>query len=116
MAVVAVARPPTGVDGKLRQVREPMSNQVWIDSRRSAAHQSAKLIEIGRNSSLGDEVSVEKGVVSDFIIGVVVDVLIHVLVQYRERLGVVWIASATWDFGVLNAAEFVVLDPKVGLE
>ena len=29
MPVVAVARPPAGVDGKLGQVSEPMSDQVW---------------------------------------------------------------------------------------
>ena len=54
--------------------------------------------------------------VSDFIIGVVVDVYGHVFIQYFNGVGVVWIASAAWDFGVLDAAEFVVLDPKVGLE
>jgi hypothetical protein len=55
-------------------------------------------------------------VVSDFIIGVIVDVYGHVLVKNPQGVSVVWIASATWDFGVLDAAEFVVLDPKVGLE
>jgi len=54
--------------------------------------------------------------VSDLVIGVVVDVLIHVFVQHRERRGVEWIACSARDFGVLDAAEFVVLDPKVGLE
>ena len=53
---------------------------------------------------------------SDLIIGVVMDVLIHVFIQHREGLGVGWIASAARDFGVLDAAEFIVLDPKVGLE
>ena len=53
---------------------------------------------------------------SDLIIGVVVDVLIHVFVQHREGLGVGWIASAARNFRVLDAAEFVVLDPKVGLD
>ena len=84
MPVVAVARPPTGIDGKLRQVSEPMSDQVWIDSGRGAAHQSAKRIEICRSRSLGDQVRVEELVMSDLIIGVVMDVLIHVFVQHRE--------------------------------
>ena len=42
MPVVAVARPPTGVDGKLRQVGEPVPDQVWINSRRGAAHQTCE--------------------------------------------------------------------------
>ena len=53
---------------------------------------------------------------SDLIIGVVVDVLSHVFIQHREGGGIGWIATAARDFGVLDAAEFVVLDPKVGLE
>ena len=60
MPVVAVARPPAGIDGKLGQVSEPVSDQIRIDSRRGAAHQSAKRIEICRRRSLGDEVRVEE--------------------------------------------------------
>src|SRR5437667_587758 len=93
-----------------------MSDQVWIDSRRGAAHQRAKRIEICRSRSLGNQVGVEEGMVSDLIIGVIVDVLIHVFVQHREGLSIGWIATAAWNFVVLDAAEFVVLDPKVALE
>ena len=32
------------------------------------------------------------------------------------RRGIGWIATAAWHFVVLDAAEFVVLDPKVGLD
>src|SRR5947207_13037024 len=78
MLVVAVARPPTGIDGKLRQVSEPMPDQIGINSRRSAAHQSAERLEIRRSRSLGDEIGVEEVPMSDFIVGVIVDVLIHV--------------------------------------
>jgi len=45
-----------------------------------------------------------------------VDVLVHVLVQHRDRLGVVRIAAAAGDLGVLNARELVVLLPHIGLE
>ena len=55
MPVVAVARPPTGVDGKLRQVGESMSDQVWIHASRGAAPQRAKRIKICRRSSLGEQ-------------------------------------------------------------
>ena len=53
---------------------------------------------------------------SDLIIGVVVDVLIHVFVQHREGLGIVWVASSARNFRILDAGEFVVLKPKVGLD
>src|SRR5437762_10554002 len=116
MTVIAITGPPAGVDGKLRQVGESSSDQVRIDSRRGAAHQSAKRVEICRSCSLGDQVRVEEGVVSDFIVGVVVDVYGHVFIQHLNGLGVIFIPSAARNLGILNAAEFVVLDPKVGLE
>ena len=116
MPVVAVARPPTGVDGKLGQVGEPMSDLGWIDSRRGATHQSAKRVQICRTPSPGDQVRVEELVVSDLIIGVVMDVVSHFILNNLQGLDISWIASAAWDFGVRDAAEFVVLNPKVGLE
>jgi hypothetical protein len=54
--------------------------------------------------------------VSDLIIGVVVDVYGHVFVKYLDGLRVGFISGPTWNFGILDAAKFVVLDPKVGLE
>src|SRR4030095_288752 len=54
VAVVAVARPPTGINCELGQVGEPMSDQVWVHSGRSAAHQSAKWVEICGRRSMGD--------------------------------------------------------------
>src|SRR5438093_12503987 len=116
MAVVAVAGPPAGINRKLRQVCEPVPDQGRIDSRRGAAHQGTKRIEIRRSRSVGDQVRVEEGMVSDFIIGVVVDILIHVFVQLREGLGIVWVASPARAFRVLDAAEFVRLAPKVSLD
>src|SRR6267378_2362815 len=116
MAVVAITSPPTGIDGKLRQVGEPMSDLGSINSRRGATHQSAKPVQNCRSRSLGNQVRVEELVMSDLIIGVVMDVLIHVFVRHREGLSIVWIAMAAWDFVILDAAEFVVLNPKVGLD
>src|SRR6266508_2668185 len=116
MAVVAVARPPAGVDGKLRQIGEPVSDQVRISARGRAAHQSAKWVEICRGRSLGVQVRVEEGVVRNLIIGVVMDVISHFILNNLQRLSIVRIATAAWDFVILDAAEFVVLDPKVGLE
>src|ERR1041385_8457845 len=116
MAVVAVACPPTGVDGKLRQISEPMSDQVWIDSCGSAAHQSAKRIEICRSCSLRGQVRVQECVMSDLIIGVVMDVVSHFILNNLQGVSIVFIPGSAWDFVVLDASEFVVLDPKVGLE
>ena len=93
-----------------------MSDQVWIHSGRGAAHQRTKRIEICRRRSLGDQVRVEKLVMSDLIIGVVMDVVSRFIVKDLQGLSVGFIATATWNFVVLDAAEFVVLDPKVGLE
>ena len=53
---------------------------------------------------------------SDFIIGVVVDIYRHVLVEYLNGFGVGFIPGSSWNLAVLDAAEFVVLDPKIGLE
>src|SRR2546429_9028604 len=44
------------------------------------------------------------------------DILVHVLVQHRNRCGVGWIPGPAWDFGVLDSAEFVVLLPQIGFD
>src|SRR5438874_9576076 len=116
MPVIAIAGPPTGIDRKLRQVSEPTSDPVRIDAGRGAAHQRAKRIEICRRRSLGDQISVEELVMSSLIIGVVMDVVSHFILNNLQGLGIGWIAMAAWDFVVVDAAEFVVLNPKVGLE
>src|SRR6266496_2674324 len=116
MTVVAVTRPPTGINRELGQVGEPVSDQVCVHSGGGAAHQSAKRVEICRRRSPGDQVRVEELVMSDLIIGVVMDVVSHFILNNLQGLGIVWIATAAWDFVILDAAEFVVLDPKVGLE
>ena len=53
---------------------------------------------------------------SDFIFGVVMDVVSHFILNNFQGVGIGRIAVASWDFAVLIAAEFVVLNPKVGLE
>ena len=53
---------------------------------------------------------------SDLIIGVVMDVVLHFILNHLQGVGVGFIAMAAWDFVVRAAAEFVVLDPKVGLD
>jgi len=116
MVIVAIACPPAGIKRELGQVGKPFPDQGGVNSGGGAAHQGAKRIEICRSRSLGDQVRIEKLVMSDLIIGVVVDVLSHVRIKDRNGLGVEWIAAAASDFAVVDSAEFVVLDPKVGLE
>ena len=74
MAVIAVARPPAGINGELGQVGKPVSDQAGVDSGGSAAHQGAKRIEICRSRSFGHQICVQEVMMSDLIIGVVVDV------------------------------------------
>src|SRR6185436_10844847 len=102
MAVVPIPGPPTGIDGKLRQVGKPMSDQVRVDSRRGAAHESAKWVEICGSRSMGGQIRVEELVMSDLIVGVVVDVVSHFVLNYLQGLGIVWIAAAARDFVVLD--------------
>jgi len=51
---------PAGIDGKLRQVGEPMSDQGAIDSRRRATHQSANAVHDLQPRSLEEQVCVEE--------------------------------------------------------
>src|SRR6476659_1680570 len=116
MTVVAIAGPPAVVDGKLRQVSEPVPNQGGVNSCGSAPHQGAKRIEICRSLSVGHQIRIQKLVMSDLIVSIVVDVLSHIFIQYCEGGGVERIACSTWHLRILNSAEFVVLNPKVRLE
>ena len=62
------------------------------------------------------QVGVNEGEVADLVVGVVVDVLVHVLVQHRDRLGVGRVPASAGDFAVLDAGELVVLLPQIGLD
>ena len=116
MAVVAITSPPAGIDGKLRQVGEPMADQGSIDSRRGATHQSAKPVQICTPGTSGEQVRIEELVMSDLVIGVVMDVVSHFILNNLQGVDIGWIASAASDFVVVDATEFVVLNPKVGFE
>ncbi len=52
----------------------------------------------------------------ELVLGVVVDVLGHVRVEFAQRLGKRLVAAAARYFPVLNSAQLVVLLPQVGLE
>src|SRR5207249_10631495 len=116
MAVVAIPGPPAGIDLKLRQVGKPTSDLASIDSRRRATHQSAKPVQNCRIRSLGNQVRVEELMMSDLIIGVVMDVVLHFILNNLQSVSVGWIAAAAGNFAVPHATELVVLDPKVRFE
>ena len=50
------------------------------------------------------------------ILGIVMDVLVHISIKHFQGLGVDWIPSSSRDFAVWDSSEFVVLDPEIGLE
>src|SRR5439155_23798122 len=52
----------------------------------------------------------------EFIVGVVVDVYGHILIEDFNGIRIAWIPGSARDFVVLDSSEFVVLNPKVGLE
>ena len=78
--------------------------------------QSAKLGKTDRFGSLRFKVLVEKILVCELIISVVVNVLCYITVELYKGGGVSGISAASGDFTVWNASEFVVLHPKIRLE
>jgi hypothetical protein len=112
-AVFAIARPEAGVDGQLHQIREPSD---LLRPCGLAAGQRAELVQVHGLLAVRLQVGVDEGGVGDLVVGVVVDVLIHVLVQHRHGLGVGWAAAAAGDLTVLDAGELVVLLPEIGLD
>src|SRR5690242_5499591 len=108
MAVVAITGPPAGIDEKSREVGEPTSDLAPINARRGATHQSPKRVQICRGRSPGEQVRVEELVMSDLIIGVVMDVGLHFILNNLQGLGIGWIARTAWGFDVPDAAEFIV--------
>ena len=52
----------------------------------------------------------------DLIVGVIMDILIHVSIQYFHGAGIGWIPCPTRDFAVLDAGELVVLHPQIGFD
>jgi hypothetical protein len=113
LRVAAVARPEAGVDGQLRQVGEASD---LLRAGRLATGQGAELVQVDRLPAARLQVRVDEGGVRELVVGVVVDVPVHVLVEHRDGLGVGRVAAAAGDFAVLDAGELVVLLPQIGLE
>src|SRR4029077_185460 len=69
-----------------------------------------------RLCSLGDQVCVKECEMGVLILGIIMDVLVHIPIENFQGLGVDWIATSSRDFAVLDACELVVLAPEIGLE
>jgi hypothetical protein len=54
--------------------------------------------------------------VADLIVGIVMNILGKVSIQYLKRSGVSWIPTPPGNLAILYPAEFVVLHPEVGLQ
>jgi hypothetical protein len=113
LGIAAVPRPPAGVDGELHQVGQPahLSRAAGL-----AAGQRAELVQIDRARPMRLQIRVDEARVAPLVIGVVVDVLAHVLVQHGESLRVRPVPGAAGEFAVLDPSELVVLLPQVSLE
>src|SRR5262249_3790644 len=111
-----ITGPPAGINRKLGQVSETTSDSVRINAGRGAAHQCAKRTEVYVCRSLGGQISVEELVMSDLIIGIVMDVVLHLILNKLQRVCVGLVSSAARNFAVLDAAQLVILDPKVSLK
>ena len=52
----------------------------------------------------------------EFIVGVIMDVDVHVLIEHLYRFGERRISTSAGFFAVYDSREFVVLDPEIGLQ
>ena len=119
-----VARPPRGVYLELLQIRQAAGLRHAGDL---AGWKNSEMAEIDGVCSERGDVMIEKGMVADFIVGVVHDVLGHVAIEHLERSHIIR-CEASADFSAVlhevnrgeslvgRAAEFGVLNPQVGLD
>ena len=86
----AVPDPPTGVHRKAGEVCEPSDLSGPV---RGAARQSTKVIEVDCRRALRSQVRVKEGGMANLIVGVVVNVLVHVAVKNLKGSRVEWIPA-----------------------
>ena len=91
LVAAAVASPPTGIQSKLHEVCKP---RLSAGTSSGAARQSAELIQIDWLRAFRDQICVQEILVSELILGIVMDVLGHVPIQDLQGFGVGWIPSS----------------------
>src|SRR5579863_602924 len=110
----AVAGPEAGVDGEIHQVGEAAK---VARARGFAAGQVGEWRKVNRLGADGFEVGVNESLVTQLVVGVVVNVLRHVAVENLQRSLVIGAAAADARlFGVLDSTEFGVLDPQIAFK
>ncbi|HYL43133.1 MAG TPA: hypothetical protein VEU97_07100 [Ktedonobacteraceae bacterium] len=113
LRATAVAGPPAGVHRELHEVGEPSD---LPGACRFTARQRAKLIQIDGIRALGDQIGVDEREVAELILGIVVDILVHIPIQLFKGSGVGSAPRPSWNFAVLDSSEFVILLPQIGFE
>jgi len=78
-----------------------------------AAWQGAEFLEVDGLRALRFEIFIDEIEVSELVLGVVVNILRHIVVDIRKQRGIGLVSAAVRLFLVLNAAEFVVLLPQI---
>ena len=67
-------------------------------------------------NALRSQVRVDKVLVGEFILGIVVNILGHVRIENLKGSGVRCTPTSPWNLAVLDSSQFVVLYPQIGLE
>src|SRR5689334_21210650 len=66
--------------------------------------------------ALRNQVRIEEGEVTDLIIGVVVNIYEHVLIEIVQRFGIGRISASAWNLFILDTPKLVVLLPEIRLQ
>ena len=82
----------------------------------SAARQLAELLEVDGLRALRFEIFIDEIEVGELVLGVVVNILRHVIVDIRQQSGIGLVSAPFRFFIVLTAAELVILLPQIGFE
>ena len=113
LVIAAVARPPTRVHGKLHQIGEPSD---LPSAGRVTAGQSTKLIQIDAIGPFRSQIGVKERGVGNLIVGVIMDILVHVPIQHFDGVRIGWVPGSAWNFAVLDSSELVILLPQIGFD
>src|SRR6266542_4234785 len=113
MGVAAIAGVPTGIECELHEICEA---ELAAGSGRGAARQSSKGFQVNRVGPFRYQVRVQEILVSELVVGIVMDVLGKIVVNGLKLFLVVRIATAARNLVILDSCKLVVLHPKVGLE
>src|SRR5882672_6405398 len=99
LCAAAITGIPGGVHRKLHKICE--SSDLLCTSR-LAAGENAKVVEVDGICAFRGEVGVNELFVRQLILGIVVNVLVHVPVENLDSLGISRISSASGHFFILN--------------